>query len=197
MLEMLDAHPDAACVGPKTYYHADPGRLWSAGGRLRFREAVTAERGMGEIDRGQYDVSGPVDYINGCCMLVPRAVMQEVGPWDPVYHVAGEDADWCARAVARGYRCYYAHRARLWHMVSPSTGGYTARRTFQTGRSTAIFVRRHGRRGQRLRHLAWFGLALLAAGLRELPRRNLAAVVAKLRGAREGWRLPLPPPPRF
>src|SRR5690606_5497545 len=36
MLEMLDAHPDAACVGPKTYYHADPGRLWSAGGRLRF-----------------------------------------------------------------------------------------------------------------------------------------------------------------
>lgn len=197
LLEVAEADPTVACVGPKTYYYWERERLWSAGGRIRFREAVTSERGMGQVDRGQFDGSEEVDYINGCCALVSRRVMEEVGPWDPVFHVSVEDADWCLRARARGYRCIYAHRAILWHMVSRSTGGYKASRTFHTARSTALFVRRHGNWRQRLSFWLFFALSIPAAWLRELPRRNTAAVWAKVRGAREGWRVPLPDPPRL
>lgn len=184
------------CVGPKCYYYfGDRSRLWSAGGRLRFREAVTRERGMGDLDRGQYDRDGEVDYSNGALMLIRRQAMQAAGLWDPIYHVSVEDADWCVRMKRAGFRCWYAHRARLWHMVSPTTGGYTAGRTYRTGRSTAIFVRKYAGPGDWVAFLVWTALAIPAAFLRELPRRNTAAVAAKVRGLVDGFRAALEPPP--
>ena len=185
------------CVGPKTYYHADRGRLWSAGGRLLFRETVTRERGLGALDRGQFDRDEEVAYVNGCCMLVRREAMVATGLWDPVYHVSVEDADWCVRMRRAGFSSWYAHRARLWHMVSPSVGGYTAGRTFRTARSTAIFVRKYANAAQWASYLAWTAAAAPAALLRELPRRNTAAVLAKLRGTLAGLREPLPPVPQL
>lgn len=195
LVAAAEADPAIGCVGPKTYYYGDRRRLWSAGGRIRFREAVTRERGMGEIDRGQFDAAGEVDYVNGCAALLRSRALREVGLFDPVYLVSCEDADWCTRARARGWRCWYEPRAVLWHMVSHTTGGYRAGRTYQTGRSTAIFVRRYAGPWQWLTFFVFLGLTLPAAFLRELPRRNQGAVVAKLRGVLAGLRLPLGPPP--
>jgi GT2 family glycosyltransferase len=186
-------------VGPKALYHGERGRIWSAGGRLSFREAITRERGQRETDRGQYDRDVEVDYVNGCAMLVKREVFERAGLWDPVYQLCVEDADFCVRAKRLGYKCLYAHRALLWHMVSSSTGGrgYVAPKTFHSARSTAIFARRHGGPLDRLRSLLFVSATLPLAFLRELRRGNQAAVVAKLRGFREGLRVPLPDPPRW
>ena len=196
LLAAAERDPGLGCVGPKCYYfHGDRNRIWSAGGVLRFREAVTRERGMGELDRGQYDRDGEVGYVNGALMLIRRQALLATGLWDPVYRVSVEDADWCARLSKAGFRCGYAHRARLWHMVSPTTGGYVAGRTFRTGRSTAIFVRRHAGPAGWASYLFWSALALPAALLRELPRRNAGAVVAKYRGMLRGLTERRPPPP--
>ncbi len=185
------------CVGPKCYYYfGERDRIWSAGGELRFHEAVTRERGMGERDRGQFDRDGELDYVNGALMLIRREAMLATGLWDPIYQVSVEDADWCLRMRRAGFTCWYAHRARLWHMVSPTTGGYTPARTYRTGRSTAIFVRRFASIPGWLSYLAWSALALPAALARELPRRNGGAVVAKYRGMWAGLREPLPPSPK-
>jgi GT2 family glycosyltransferase len=197
MLALAESDPTIGCVGPKTYYHADRHRLWSAGGIIRFRESVTRERGMRDLDRGQYDRDQEMDYINGCAMLVPRRVVEAIGLWDPIYRVGVEDADWCMRMKRAGFRCWYAHRALLWHMVSPTTGGYKPGRTFQTGRGTAIFVRRFASPLQKLSFWGALLLALPAAYLRELPGGNQAAAVAKLRGALDGWRAPLGRPPAW
>ena len=195
LVDAAGEHPRAGCLGPKCYYFSERDRLWSAGGQLRFREAVTRERGMGERDRGQYDRDERVGYVNGALMLIRREAMLAAGLWDPVYHVSVEDADFCARVQRAGWECWYVHGARLWHMVSPTTGGYTAGRTLRTGRSTAIFVRRYAGALGWASYLFWSALALPAALARELPRGNARAVWAKYRGMREGLRVPLPPPP--
>ncbi|MEM7504917.1 MAG: glycosyltransferase family 2 protein, partial [Pseudomonadota bacterium] len=124
MVEVAEADPKIGCVGPKSYYYSDRERLWSAGGMLRFRESITRERGDGELDQGQFDRDEEVDYINGCAMLVRAEAAQTVGFWDPVYFLGVEDADYCVRLKDAGYRCVYAHRARLWHMISHSIGVY-------------------------------------------------------------------------
>ena len=195
LLAAAREHPKVGCLGPKCYYHCDRQRIWSAGGRLRWREAVTRERGMGELDRGQFDADDEMDYVNGACMLVRRDAMLATGLWDPVYHVSVEDADWCVRMRRAGWSARYVAGARLWHMVSPTTGGYTAARTYRTGRSTAIFVRKYAGPAGWLSFLFWTAVAFPAALLRELPRRNASAVFAKYRGLGDGLRLPLPSPP--
>jgi GT2 family glycosyltransferase len=187
--------PRIGAVGPKVLYFWNRDRIWSAGGRVRFREAVTRERGIGEVDRGQYDRDEPVDYINGCGLLIRREALLAAGLWDPIFHLSVEDADWCMRLRRCGFSVWYAHRAVLWHMVALTTGVYKPAKTFHTARSTAIFVRRYGNPWNWITYALYTLAALPAAFLRELPRRNTAAVLAKARGALAGLRAPLTPPP--
>lgn len=197
LVAAAEADPQAGCVGPKAYYFWERERIWSAGGKIRFREAVTAEIGEGEVDRGQWDRDREVGYVNGCAMLIRRAALEAAGPWDPLYFLGVEDADFCLRVRRAGYRCLYAHRARLWHMVARTAGGYKPGRTFHTGRNTALFVRRWGTPLGKLTSALAALASLPVAFLRELPRRNAAAVTAKARGFLAGLREPLPPPPRW
>ena len=111
------------CVGPKCLFHGERQRIWSAGGILRFRHSITRERGYGEIDRGQFEQDAEVDYVNGCAILIRRAAAQAVGGWDPIFRICVDDADFCTRIKQRGFRCLYAHRAVLYHMVAYTTGG--------------------------------------------------------------------------
>lgn len=195
MVAVAETDPSIGCVGPKAYYFWDRQRIWSVGGHLRFRESVTRERGDGVLDEGQFDRDEEVDYVNGCAMLVRRSALEATGLWDPTYYLGVEDADWCMRMKGHGFRCFYAHKAKLWHMISQSTGVYKPGRTFHTGRSTAIFVRRYANTRQWLSFLFFMGLAFPAAWVRELFKGNQAAAVAKLKGVIEGMRLPLEPPP--
>ncbi len=195
LVAVAESEPAVACVGPKCYYFWDRDRLWSAGGRLRFGESVTKERGMGEIDRGRYERTEEVDYINGCAMLIPRQVVEAVGLFDPLYFLSVEDADWCMRAKRLGYRCYYAPRAVLWHMVSHTVGVYVPSKTFHNGRSTAIFVRRYAGPLQWMKFWLLLAAAIPAAFVRELPRGNQRAAIAKLKGVIAGLRVPMTEPP--
>ncbi len=196
MVCLAESDPSIGCVGPKAFYFWDRERIWSAGGIIRFKESVTKERGNKALDRGQFDQDVEVDYLNGCAILMRRSVVDEIGIWDPIFNLAVEDADWCMRAKQRGYRCMYAHRSVLYHMVSTSAGGYVARRTFYTGRANAIFVRRYGGWFQWLTFVLFSVAGLPMAFLRELPKRNQGAAVAKLRGIFAGLKEPMTPPPQ-
>ncbi len=197
LVRVAERDPTIGCVGPKTYFYSDRTRLASAGGVIRFKESVTRERGMGAVDRGQFDRDEEVSYVNGCGMLIRREAIEAAGLWDPVFFLSVEDADWCVRAKRRGFTCWYAHRAILYHMVSDTVGVYTPKKTFQTGRSSAIFMRRYATLWQRLTFFLFLAAALPVAWLRELRQGNQAAAVAKGRGVLEGLRAPMPEPPSY
>jgi GT2 family glycosyltransferase len=195
LVRVAESDPRVGCVGPKCLFHGDRRRLWSAGGVLRFRQSITTERGYGAIDHGQYDQDAEVDYVNGCAILIRKSAAHAAGGWDPVFFICVDDADFCTRAKARGFRCLYAHRAVLYHMVAFTTGGYSPGRNFQWGKSTAIYVRRYAGPWQWLTFLAFTMAAFPVAWVRELVRGNQAAAEAKLRGLWAGLRMKLPPPP--
>ena len=188
--------PRVGAAGPKIFYFDPPDRLWAAGGRLRIRETVTEEHGRGEPDGPRWSVARDVTYLTTCCLLIPRDALERVGPLDSAYFINVDDADWCRRALDAGYRLRYAPRSRIWHKVAASTAGsYTPFKTFHTGRSNAIWIRRHAGRLATAGFVAANLAALAVALLRELPRGNAKAVWAKARGVWSGLTEPLPPPP--
>jgi GT2 family glycosyltransferase len=195
LVAVAESDPRIGAVGPKCLFHGERDRIWSAGGILHYRNSITSERGYGEIDRGQFEQDAEVDYVNGCAILIRRAAAQAAGAWDPVFRICVDDADFCTRIKRHGFRCVYAHRAVLYHMVAFTTGGYKPERNFQLARSSAVYVQRYANRRQRLSFLLFSLGALPVAWLRELRRGNQAAATAKLRGALAGLREPLPPPP--
>ena len=136
--------PHVGAAGPKIFYYEQRDMIWAAGGALRLRETVTEEFGKGHPDGPHFNVAKDVTYLTTCCILVPRDALERVGLFDPVFFIGVEDADWCHRAIEAGYRIRYVPAARLWHKVAVATGGgYTPFKTFHTGRSNALFVRRH------------------------------------------------------
>ena len=188
--------PDVGAAGPKIYYYDQPDRLWAAGGRLRIRETVAVELGRGQLDGPRWNRARDVTYLTTCCLLVPRDVLEQVGPLDPAYFINVDDADWCRRALDEGFRLRYVPESRIWHKVAVATSGsYTPMKTYHTGRSNAVWVRRHAGLLGLVRFVAANLLALPVAFLRELPRGNAQAVLSKARGVRNGLKEPLPDPP--
>lgn len=188
--------PRVGAAGPKIFYFNPSDRLWAAGGRLRIRETVAVELGRGSTDGPRWNRPRTVSYLTTCCLLIPRDVLEAVGGLDPAYFINVDDADWCRRALDAGYRLRYVPESRIWHKVAASTkGSYTPAKTFHTGRSNAIWVRRHAGPLGFAAFLAANLLALPVAFLREWPRGNARAVREKARGILRGLLDPLPDPP--
>lgn len=111
-------------AGPKIYYHADPRRIWYAGGRVGYWSGSISHIGVREIDKGQFGEITRTGYITGCAMLVKREVLEKIGLLDESFYIYGEDADFSLRAAGAGYELLFVPGSHLWHKVSVSTGGH-------------------------------------------------------------------------
>ncbi|KAA3626761.1 MAG: glycosyltransferase family 2 protein [Proteobacteria bacterium] len=62
-----------------------------------------------------------VEAISGCCMLVRRQAIQNVGPLDDGYFLHCEDLDWCMRFREKGWKILFVPGARLIHWKGGSS----------------------------------------------------------------------------
>lgn len=70
------------------------------------------------------NVSREFQALTGACWLMPRAVFQEFGGFDPQFRNGWEDIDFCLRIRQRGYKVWYAADSVIYHHVSASVGRY-------------------------------------------------------------------------
>lgn len=119
-----EAEPAAGMFGPRIFYFSEPEKVWFSGARFDAEKCafVTPGAGLTEADLA---VAAPQasDYLTGCCLLVSREVIETAGLLDERFFLYWEDADWCFRARARGFRCLVVPDSRIWHKISLSSGG--------------------------------------------------------------------------
>jgi len=61
------------------------------------------------------DATYPADAVSGSCMLIRRAVLDQIGLLDERFFAYQEDTDFCFRARQAGWQVYYFHEARIIH----------------------------------------------------------------------------------
>ena len=61
-----------------------------------------------------------VDWVSGACMMVRKRAIDEVGALDPGFFFMWEDADWCFRMKAVGWKVYCSHEAGVVHVEAGS-----------------------------------------------------------------------------
>lgn len=152
LLERASASGDIGIVTPViTYEGSDV--IWYAGGRIGCLTGLCRHEHKGE-SYGSLDRMEPreTDYASGCCLLVKRKVIEEVGPLDPQYFVYYEDVDWCARARERGYRIEVVPASRIQHRKSSSAGIAGSDRLSET---QAYYFARNGLLFARKRLQGW------------------------------------------
>lgn len=119
---LLDNADDRTVTTPKMYYFGQPDVLWFAGGYIDRRKGSAVHFGENERDVGQYDVQREIEFATGCCMLIPRAVLESCPLMDEHYFLYWEDVDYSMMLTQRGIRLLYCPNAKLWHKVNASTG---------------------------------------------------------------------------
>jgi GT2 family glycosyltransferase len=146
-----------------------------------------------------YEHGGPVDYLQGACMLVRREDFIAAGGFDEDFFLFSEEEELCDRLRARGGECIYEPRAHVRHAWGASTARVEHGAVYHYYRSRAIYYRKRvGDARGRLRVLA-----IAAAAGTQLPLQALAAVTRRdfamrrrwtqlaLRGLLDGSRVPL------
>lgn len=135
LIEVAKNFPDAGIFSPKIHFvpgfefhkerykKKDLGNvIWAAGGEIDWKNIYGKNRGVDEVDSGQYGRVAKVDFASGAAMLVRREVFEQIGFFDDDYFMYFEDVDFCVRAKKRGWNVLYVPEALVWHKVAQSSG---------------------------------------------------------------------------
>jgi GT2 family glycosyltransferase len=130
--EWLRTHPDVGAAGPRVLdtdgavqssARRFPGVSTVLGGRStwlsrRFPQNwITAHNVLGR------DATQPVDvdWVAGSCLMTPRAVFDRLHGFDEGFFLYWEDADYCRRAAAAGFRSVYLPAVAVRHAAAASS----------------------------------------------------------------------------
>jgi GT2 family glycosyltransferase len=124
LVEAAQSKQDAGILSPLEFFLDRPEIVASAGRHCDLRRAYQGPPiYMNERDEGQFTGIEEIDVSSGTAMLVPAAVVREVGMLDDRLFLYIEDVDWALRIKEAGYRIYVCLDARLRHGVATSSGG--------------------------------------------------------------------------
>jgi N-acetylglucosaminyl-diphospho-decaprenol L-rhamnosyltransferase len=74
------------------------------------------------LDGWDRTTSRKVDWVSGCCMLVPRAALDDVGGLDEGFPLYGEELDLATRLRDAGWSVRYEPGVEIVHEIGVSTG---------------------------------------------------------------------------
>lgn len=155
MVRFTDAHAEAAVVGCRVL-HPDmtlqrtcfmyPSALNMLLSATHLYKIFPKSRFFGRELMSWWDYNDirEVETICGCCALVRKKAVEQVGLMDETYFVYGDDPDWCYRFRKNGWKVLYTPNATIIHYGGQTTKQVASRFMLQLQGSRLIFVRKHG-----------------------------------------------------
>ena len=187
MENAVERNEGLSIIGPVILYHDFPERIWYFGDRLIPGLLATNSLYRGHIYHGQFPSLVPVDFVNGCGMLVKSDVFKRIGFFDTAYFMYGEEVDLCWRARTAGFRLAVATQAKMWHKVSASSNRDQPASRYLRIRNQIRFYRTYSRGLQLPVMLAFTWLRALYIALGDLTQGRVSLINPLIRGWIHGW----------
>jgi GT2 family glycosyltransferase len=99
--------------------------------------------GQLKVDQGQYDFVRETELVHGACMMVSRALVEEVGMFDESFFIYYEEHDWAVRAKLKGFKLYYTGESKIYHKESITTGKESPFKTYFMAKNRILFLKRN------------------------------------------------------
>lgn len=119
--ELIDKSNNNVVTVPKMYYYSEKNRIWYGGGEVSKRKGTVYHIGEKKIDCDKYSKEKEISFATGCCMLIHKDILNEIGLFDKNYFMYCEDFDFSIRLKQSGKNILYVPKAKLWHKVNAST----------------------------------------------------------------------------
>ncbi|MGV3638943.1 MAG: glycosyltransferase family 2 protein [Adhaeribacter sp.] len=144
LVALFENNPQAGCASPKIIFHGTDNVIQYAGSTGINRWTSRSKTiGQLEQDQGQHNTSRPTSLIDGAAMMIPRKVIEQVGPMPEVYFLYYEELDWCETIKRGGYSCHYVAESTIYHKESVSVGKASVMKTYYLNRNRLLFIRRN------------------------------------------------------
>lgn len=169
-------------VGPRIVFDDEPSLTAHGAGRINWW--------LGRYyDRDAEDVI-ECDYIIGCCMLIKKAVIDQLGGFDRDYFTSHGEVDFCLKAKQKGFKTLYYPNVVVRHRVERG-GTQTLERKYYVLRNKLFVIKKNAPYPHR-----WFALMLYflfwpAKSILDCIKRNkrvdLQEIRIILRAITDGW----------
>jgi GT2 family glycosyltransferase len=137
-------HPEVGMASPKVLY--PDGKTIQYAGAVGISPYTGRGKRIGlyEEDKGQYDTCYKTDLGHGAALVIPKKIIQEVGPMPELFFLYYEEHDWCEQVKRAGYSMYYLGNSKILHKESVSTGGdESPLKVYYLTRNRILFMRRN------------------------------------------------------
>lgn len=187
LLVVGQSHPDVGSVAAQQRFASAPSVICSAGVTVDRRGQASDRlmgRSIGESENEPVEVFGAC----GAAAMYSRRMLEELGGFDERFVFGLEDVDVSWRARMRGWRCFYAPLAVVYHDLGATVPHGSDLRFFQAGRNRLLLLAKNLDSRQLIRYgpqIALFDLLYVAYAAVRL--RTLAPVRGRLAGMRM-WR---------
>jgi GT2 family glycosyltransferase len=197
MMSQFEKSPILGVVQPLIYWMKDRNQIWNAGGKwnptlgraISLLELKNEKKGGSRIQK--------IDWATGCCMLIKRETILQVGLLNEQFFAYFEDVEWSLRVREKGFEIALAPKAFIYHeagasskkdheegTLSPRVFYYHVRNQFLLIRSTVSRFKKPLAFGYHLiRFGFWIGYFFVRGRFKKLKS------VAK--GIRDGITMPL------
>ncbi len=156
LLLAADKKPKAGILSPLIYFapgyefhkdryqKEDQGKvIWYAGGLMDWANCLASNRGVDEIDKGQFKKIESIDFATGCALFVKRKVFEKIGLLDDKYFLYYEDNDFSQRVKKADFMVYFVPQSKLWHLNSGSSASGSDLHTYYIIRNRLLFGLKH------------------------------------------------------
>ncbi|WP_338398062.1 glycosyltransferase family 2 protein [Persicobacter psychrovividus] len=166
LISTLKADETIGMVCPKIKFDQPRGLIQYAGSTdMSPWTARNSTFGAKEEDEGQFNFAQETAFPHGAAMMVPRHVINKIGPMPELYFLYYEELDWGAMFKKQGYRIFYNGMAEIFHRESSSVGKNSPFKTYYMNRNRILFVKRNFTKVQRTAFGLYFSLFAFPKGL--------------------------------
>ncbi len=108
------------------------------------------------------------EHLPGCNLAVTKTAFDAIGGFDPQFHTAGDDVDFCWRLRDAGFRLGFVPGAFVWHWRRPSIMDFL-RQQLGYGRAEHLLLAKHPARFSKRGDARWQGFIYGGGPVRVMP----------------------------
>ncbi len=108
------------------------------------------------------------EHLPGCNLVVTRAAFKTIGGFDPQFHTAGDDVDFCWRLRDAEFRIGFVPGAFVWHRRRPSIPAFLGQQ-LGYGRAEHLLLAKHPARFSQRGDAKWQGFIYGGGPVRVMP----------------------------
>jgi GT2 family glycosyltransferase len=130
------------------------------------------------------------DYVIGCCMLINKSVIEEIGGFDLDYYTSHGEVDFCIKAKQKGYKTLYCPKVVVRHRVDRG-GTKTPERRYYLYRNKIFLIKKNAPIPQKWVSLFLYSLFWLPKNILDSIIRNSGfdynEVKIMIKAMKDGW----------